>query len=188
MATLCPTSRSASTTRGWVWFAAALPVAVSLLSSFFLSLSLSLFSLSHCLSRTRTHSLSSLAILCFVLSSLHTTYPLSRTGNAPPPPPSCGCAKLGWDLGYGSASVCAATACSGPVPFAVAQDFCQTTFGSEARLCTAHELLNDEARESGCGYDGQRIWSSTACSSGFIQAYGSAADSGKEGSERKARA
>ena len=89
------------------------------------------------------------------------------------------CADLGWDgyKNYGSELVCGSLAadgctgldghgggclpCSGRVDCAGARAYCEA---SGARLCTAAELINDEARGGGCGYDSELVWSSTRCS------------------------
>eukprot|EP00614_Pseudopedinella_elastica_P026278 CAMPEP_0172634476 /NCGR_PEP_ID=MMETSP1068-20121228/194734_1 /TAXON_ID=35684 /ORGANISM="Pseudopedinella elastica, Strain CCMP716" /LENGTH=503 /DNA_ID=CAMNT_0013446437 /DNA_START=12 /DNA_END=1523 /DNA_ORIENTATION=- len=84
------------------------------------------------------------------------------------------CAQLGWSnpASYGSPLVCGHSkgnglglSCSGAVTFASAVSFCEA---AGSRLCTATELENDETRGTGCAYDSQLIWSSTAlgCTSG----------------------
>jgi len=84
----------------------------------------------------------------------------------PPAPPKT-CAALGWNADkYGSKSVCGESdlglgGCSGVKSWDDAVDFCAA---AGARLCTADELLDDEARGTGCSYDGKRVWSSTKCS------------------------
>ncbi|MCB9787495.1 MAG: putative metal-binding motif-containing protein [Deltaproteobacteria bacterium] len=73
------------------------------------------------------------------------------------------CAALGWPVGQGSPDVCAASevpACSGLKTRQQAKAFCEA---GGARLCTWTELSNDEAFQSGCSYDTERVWSSTAC-------------------------
>jgi hypothetical protein len=62
--------------------------------------------------------------------------------------------------------------CSGLVNYTVAYERCNRV-GS--RLCTASELLNDEARGTGCNYDYELVWSSSTdgCSAGeYVTAYG----------------
>ena len=55
---------------------------------------------------------------------------------------------------------------------------------NDARLCTADELLADEARGTGCSFDLKLVWSSEACllgdgNAGFLAAGGSSLYSGK---------
>ncbi len=85
------------------------------------------------------------------------------------------CAQLGWLPGLGSADVCGASevpACSGLKTFAQARAFCEA---SGARLCTWTELTGNEAAQTGCNYDAERVWTSTACgtNSAMTQAGGS---------------
>lgn len=85
------------------------------------------------------------------------------------------CAELGWAdkrhmLGHGSDTVCGATPRSNgtaegkcpskQVPYHEAAGVCQ---GMGARLCTAEELRQDEARGTGCGLDLKRVWTSSTC-------------------------
>ncbi len=48
--------------------------------------------------------------------------------------------------------------CSGPLNFFDAVAYCKD---AGERLCTSDELANDCAKETGCGYDEEMIWSST---------------------------
>ena len=80
------------------------------------------------------------------------------------------CDALGWSLGSGSNDVCAqsnvapeANGCSGEVPWGQADALCAESGG---RLCTFAELLNNESSQSGCDYDFELAWSSTACGEG----------------------
>ena len=50
--------------------------------------------------------------------------------------------------------------CSGQVPLELAAKFCNDM---GARLCTADQLDANVAEDSGCDYDGERVWSSTIC-------------------------
>ena len=84
------------------------------------------------------------------------------------------CSELGWSNGayFGDASVCGETdlglgGCSGTLSWGDAKTLCQ---GAGARLCTADELLDDEAAQTGCNYDGRLIWSSTSCGAGSYEA------------------
>jgi hypothetical protein len=86
------------------------------------------------------------------------------------------CAKLGWSTGVGSPTVCGASevpTCSGLKTYAQAQSFCEA---AGARLCTFTELTGNEAGQTGCSLDAQRVWTSTACgiNSAMTQAGGSA--------------
>ena len=54
----------------------------------------------------------------------------------------------------------------------MAANYCQQVFGAGARLCTIDELNNSETVETGCGYDGRMVWSSTECDSGIMQGFG----------------
>jgi len=98
------------------------------------------------------------------------------------------CEGLGWfNAGmYGDPLVCGESkvdigggACSGLKMLDEAMAFCE---GVGARLCTFSELLADEAKGTGCGYDSQLVWSSTPCDHMFDPPYavtrgGSANDS-----------
>merc|ERR1719460_3306252 len=35
--------------------------------------------------------------------------------------------------------------------------------GAGARLCTVEEILNDETQGTGCGHDGDQVWTSSQC-------------------------
>ena len=76
------------------------------------------------------------------------------------------CDDLGWFNydAFGSSEVCGESEfvtgqCSGLLDLKDARRFCQA---GGARLCSLEELLDDEARETGCNYDVERVWSSTA--------------------------
>ncbi|MBR58259.1 MAG: hypothetical protein CMH54_09585, partial [Myxococcales bacterium] len=79
------------------------------------------------------------------------------------------CTALGWDAEtYGDPNVCGTSAegpggCSGTLSFLDSIDFCARKGG---RLCSYEELNADEVRDTGCGYDSKRIWSSTPCGDG----------------------
>ncbi|MEZ4265968.1 MAG: putative metal-binding motif-containing protein [Myxococcota bacterium] len=85
------------------------------------------------------------------------------------------CTQLGWSPGLGSPDVCGASevpACSGLKTFAQAKAICEA---AGARLCTWTEVTGNEAAQSGCNYDAERVWTSTACgtNSALTQAGGS---------------
>mmetsp|Transcript_52858 Transcript_52858/g.67783 ORF Transcript_52858/g.67783 Transcript_52858/m.67783 type:complete len:874 (-) Transcript_52858:283-2904(-) len=86
------------------------------------------------------------------------------------------CDELEWDADtQGSSDVCggsvnAAGSCSGKKKFSAAESFCEN---QGARLCTLDELLNDEAKGTGCNFDTKRVWSSTPCDNGYYTAAGS---------------
>jgi len=98
------------------------------------------------------------------------------------------CTALGWNsIAYGSATVCGETdapeinegECSGLVTWDTAREICQA---GGTRLCSLSELLDDEARGTGCNYDYELVWSSTTCGSvrpykdtTYALAYGSSA-------------
>ena len=93
------------------------------------------------------------------------------------------CDQLEWGGSsvFGTEGVCGASNqpplynCSGAVSYIAARDFCQSV---GARLCTANELLGDEARSTGCAYDSELVWSSTQCNNGngaYFVVYGSSA-------------
>jgi hypothetical protein len=77
------------------------------------------------------------------------------------------CSELGWTNAAirGDDQVCGNSVmngtCSGLVALADAAAFCES---GGARLCTASELSNDEARASGCNDNRRQAWSSTPCS------------------------
>ncbi len=83
------------------------------------------------------------------------------------------CAKLGWDApSFGSSAVCGGSTyidgeeeqgCSGTVDHAGATGLCH---GVGGRLCTLNELLADETRGTGCGYNGALVWTSSPCGDG----------------------
>jgi len=50
--------------------------------------------------------------------------------------------------------------CSGAVTYAAAQAMCDMR---KARLCTADELSQDVGDDELCGYNNQRVWTSTEC-------------------------
>ena len=81
------------------------------------------------------------------------------------------CSALLW-AGKGGPDVCGTTPggpCHGADTFAQAQSVCQELGG---RLCTEAELAAGEAGETGCGFDGVHVWSSTPCEGGYIAADG----------------
>jgi hypothetical protein len=63
---------------------------------------------------------------------------------------------------WGEARVCGTTpsACPAAGAFAAAEATCSDL---GMRLCTLAELHGDEARQSGCNFDQQRVWSATPC-------------------------
>jgi hypothetical protein len=96
------------------------------------------------------------------------------------------CEYLGWQVFSGaegdSKGVCGATyvdggstvklggQCSGAVTWSAAKDMCEVHGG---RLCTASEV-GTETLGTGCGYNGNNIWSSTSCGDGkYYQPLGS---------------
>jgi hypothetical protein len=79
------------------------------------------------------------------------------------------CGELGWSNAnqFGSASVCGESdlnlgGCSRWGSWEDANTFCTD---SGARLCTLSELMNDEARETGCSLDSNTLWTKDACGS-----------------------
>jgi len=86
------------------------------------------------------------------------------------------CDELGWSgTLYGSSEICGESdlqlgGCSGYNNWNDAKDICQQ---NGARLCTSDELLNDEARETGCNLDTELVWSGTSCASGYYAVSGS---------------
>ncbi len=86
------------------------------------------------------------------------------------------CGALGWNSGYGTSNVCGESdgddlgGCSNEVSWHAAAGFC---VAAGARLCTSEELKANETRGTGCGYDANWVWSSTACDGGFILQAGS---------------
>lgn len=95
-------------------------------------------------------------------------------------PEAKSCAELGWRLQPGDLSVCGGSkvlygACASG-DFDAAAEIC-TAAG--ARLCTAAELGNNEAADTGCKGDCQKVWSADECvmgdgASGHIGRAGSA--------------
>jgi len=88
------------------------------------------------------------------------------------------CEDLGWTnaASFGSSTVCGGTkAMTGACPVVQGWDaanaFCEA---AGARLCSASELEADEARDAGCDYNNQLVWSGTSCSdgNGFEVTYG----------------
>jgi hypothetical protein len=96
-------------------------------------------------------------------SAVPTSFPTKRSACS-----SLTCAELGWDktrsFQYGHDFVCGGSEingqCSGTISFEDAREFCQS---SGARLCEAHELAYDDARDSGCQLNGEVVWSGTPC-------------------------
>lgn len=87
------------------------------------------------------------------------------------------CAELGWEnaAAKGNPEICgdsddASLACSGAIDYPAAVAHCEAV---GARLCTVTEMMNDETQGTGCGYDGQRVWTSTPCDGGQIGVAGS---------------
>ena len=77
------------------------------------------------------------------------------------------CVDLGWEAAtWGHPEVCGASlsatngTCSGSLGFEAARTFCQS---QGARLCEAYELARDDARDTGCKYNGELVWSGTPC-------------------------
>jgi len=77
------------------------------------------------------------------------------------------CSELGWDsTTWGTSSVCGETdgppfnGCSGQLSWSDARARCQA---GGARLCSAAELVADEARATGCNYDTALVWSQDRC-------------------------
>ena len=78
------------------------------------------------------------------------------------------CDELGLGEGFGSADVCGASTpgdaeCSGKLTHEEAVTFCAD---ANMRLCSLSEMSNEETRATGCGYDGQQVWTSTLCLAG----------------------
>jgi len=76
------------------------------------------------------------------------------------------CNQLGWSTAGGSAIVCGSSetgglSCSGLKKHSDAVAHCEKV---GARLCTIEELQANEAAGTGCGYDSQRVWTSSECS------------------------
>ena len=77
------------------------------------------------------------------------------------------CSQLGWSNAgsYGSSAVCGETdasplgGCSDTRTYAQAKAFCED---AGARLCTVGEVSANEPAGTGCGYDSQRIWTSSS--------------------------
>jgi len=77
------------------------------------------------------------------------------------------CSELAWDSStWGTASVCGETdgspfnGCSGQLSWSDARERCQA---AGARLCSAAELVADEARDTGCNYNTALVWSQDRC-------------------------
>eukprot|EP00615_Pteridomonas_danica_P019331 CAMPEP_0114387328 /NCGR_PEP_ID=MMETSP0102-20121206/7186_1 /TAXON_ID=38822 ORGANISM="Pteridomonas danica, Strain PT" /NCGR_SAMPLE_ID=MMETSP0102 /ASSEMBLY_ACC=CAM_ASM_000212 /LENGTH=1469 /DNA_ID=CAMNT_0001544393 /DNA_START=38 /DNA_END=4443 /DNA_ORIENTATION=+ len=91
------------------------------------------------------------------------------------------CDELGWTNAdqFGSNKVCGESEspltgeCSDQLSLVEARRFCQD---SGARLCSLDELLDDEARETGCNYDTVQVWSSTSVAAGICSATAEAGD------------
>ena len=104
---------------------------------------------------------------------------------APVSPPSADstysastCDELGWGNAgnFGDSMVCGESdlglpgGCSDELTWDEARGFCES---AGARLCTWPELLNDEARSTGCQVDAKLVWTSTSCGSGsYLQERG----------------
>lgn len=158
-------------------------VRVSFFSHHFLSPHTSVTEITRLFSQ-RTRMLSTaLVVLAMFAATTAATYPLSTSSTplastATTLTLACkGCAELGWDRGNGSPDVCGQSVlpngrCSGFLAFEAAANFCEANFGAGARLCTISELLNSETKETGCNYDLERVWSSTPCNNGMMQAFG----------------
>jgi hypothetical protein len=89
---------------------------------------------------------------------------------------SVSCSELGWEREGGSITVCGTTSidgCSGPKTYDEAQMYCRR---AGARLCTSHEMLNNEPnadKEEMCAISDQWVWvNSNGCPEG--QAYAQA--------------
>jgi len=87
------------------------------------------------------------------------------------------CDDLGWNPEEnGSPAVCAVSdaaplaGCSGAIRWRDALRFCE---GVGARLCSADELQQNEARGTGCSYDLAWVWTSTPCPDGYLVTTGS---------------
>jgi cysteine-rich repeat protein len=65
--------------------------------------------------------------------------------------------------------------CSGNVTYNLAEKLCTS---SGARLCTAHEIATDQTFGTGCGYDVERVWSSSSSHAGMSCATGEMATLG----------
>ena len=89
---------------------------------------------------------------------------------------SLSCLELGWTNAAesGAIEVCGESdeslgGCSTDIAWEDAIGFCQV---AGARLCTALELQNSEALQTGCGIDGEMVWSSSECEGGVTTVTG----------------
>jgi hypothetical protein len=90
---------------------------------------------------------------------------------------SLSCNELGWtnSVNYGDSNICGGSysalgGCSGLLNWNDANAYCEA---GGARLCSSVELLNDEARATGCGLDTELVWSTNECASGHSRYMGS---------------
>ena len=98
--------------------------------------------------------------------------PTPRPSHEPTSPVSfSSCDDLGWTnaADWGSTLVCGESdlglgGCSGLLSWSEATSFCES---AGARLCTAQELASKESFSTGCGLDGEFLWSSTECDTGY---------------------
>ena len=87
------------------------------------------------------------------------------------------CAQLGWNTRAGrDNNICATSefgsrGCLDAVTYDEAVAICAIN-GNGARLCTAGEIAQGEAAETGCGFDTRQVWTSTSCPGGAIVAPG----------------
>ena len=110
--------------------------------------------------------------------------PCHRLSPGVPARSASNCSVLGWQDLYGSSRVCGesdsfgAMQCSSPTaPCQRTQGCLNTSLAGAvhachsigARVCSEAELLTNEARGTGCGYDGERVWSISrgSCFHGF---------------------
>jgi len=81
-----------------------------------------------------------------------------------------GCDDAVVDAGTrGSPLICGYSICLDEVSWADAKAACED---AGHRLCTRFEVETDETRGTGCSYDSQLIWTSTACDGGYYAVVG----------------
>ena len=70
------------------------------------------------------------------------------------------CTDLGWEV-TGPNGICGASLdCAAPQTYLQAVTYCAENGG---RLCTASEIQAGATKKTGCGFDNERIWTSTPC-------------------------
>jgi hypothetical protein len=107
--------------------------------------------------------------------SLGTTKAPSPAPAPPPAPPTLSCATLGWAnivnnvCGESDIVKGATTKCYNYRAWQGAKTVCEAV---GARLCTNAELAADTTKSTGCNFDSQFVWSSTACAGGYLAGKG----------------